>query len=247
MDVLIERETMKKMMMFVLCGFTGLNLVADDVRQPYVIHRKAEMVTRGEIPPFMQKEETLIVSNMPTFTVSEPLTNAFVFNNGEYVPPPIVVSVSNLAVLVNGIMIKDYESGVRRRESYVERVGVTPESVGKSVDYSAEYYVRCFQSDNMVYHFSNWSMQKSHGSNNAESILNLIEKARKAAQGDEQAKQELIKEMMLEYPISQSKVRTDWIERLATNTNLEARATRILEAKRERERQEQELRDQQNP
>ena len=66
--------------------------------------------------------------------------------------------------------------------------------------------------------------------------LALVEKARKAAQGDEQAQEELIKEMGLENHLS--KLNPDWIERLANNTNLETRATKILEAKRLRERQE---------
>jgi len=42
------------------------------------------------------------------------------------------------------------------------------------------------------------------------------------------------------------KIYPDWIERLANNTSLETRATAILEAKRERKRQEWERREQQN-
>jgi len=68
--------------------------------------------------------------------------------------------------------------------------------------------------------------------------------ARKAKNGDEQAKQMLIEEMGLENSLSH--IRPDWIERLANNIKLEARATQLLEAKREREKQERERREQQN-
>ena len=234
---------MKKMMMLVICGFTGLNLVADDTRQPYVIHRAKGSILAGE-RPFPPEDEVIIVSNMPTFTVSEPITNSFVFNNGEYIPPPYIVSVSNLTVFLNEIILYDYERMVHSREFYAGRMGgTTPENVARSVNSSAELWVDGLRFGS-VYHLIDGQRRISRNIQDGKSAWAVIELARKAAQDDDQAKQELIKEMGLE--THHVKLRSDWIERLASNTNLETRATRLLDAKRDRERKEQELRDQQN-
>ena len=82
------------------------------------------------------------------------------------------------------------------------------------------------------------------GMDDGSGALALIEMARKATQGDEQVKQQLIKSMGLENSLSH--IHPDWIERLAANTNLETRATQILETKRERERLERERREKPN-
>lgn len=78
--------------------------------------------------------------------------------------------------------------------------------------------------------------KSNSGMDDGSGILELIKTARKAVHGDDHAKQEIIKEMRLEN-VSE-KISFDWIERLANNTKLEARATKILEAKREREKKE---------
>ncbi|MCL2103751.1 MAG: hypothetical protein FWH21_01635 [Kiritimatiellaeota bacterium] len=110
---------MKRMLlatMFIVCGLTCLSLTADEARTAYVIQ---------------PGEETLVVTDMPTFTVSEPITNSFLSINGEYIEPPYVVSVSNLAIVSNGIMVQNDELQVYKREWYSGRVGVTPETIGK--------------------------------------------------------------------------------------------------------------------
>ena len=213
---------MKQMMTFTLCGFMGLNLMADDVKKPYLIQRE---------------NETLVVNDMPKFTVSEPITNSFIYFNGEYIPPPYIVSVSNLAVLINGVIVQDDEPRVHKREYYTGRVGATPETVGRLVDGSAESFVRGFKLGVVEHIASDGRLRGSMINDGDGGALALVKKARKAVQGDEQAKQELIDTMGL--TSRQIKLRPDWIERLANNTNLETRATKILEAKREREKQEE--------
>ena len=227
---------MKTLAMCAICMLFGLCLTADEIKQPYIIQRG---------------EEIIEVHNMPTFTESEPVNNSFVYVDGEYIAPPYIVSVSNLAVLINGVIIQNDEPKVRKRESYMGsiggmptgRVGATPENVGRSLDRAAKSYVDGLQGT--VTHFANGGILRGSllydGDGGA---LALVEKARKAMQGDEQAKQALIGDMGLQN--HQTILHPDWIERLATNTNLETRATAILEAKRERERQEQERREQQN-
>jgi hypothetical protein len=204
----------------------------------------AASVSRSENkPPYLIRRghESLAVSNMPTFTVSEPITNSFVYIDGEYIEPPYVVSVSNLAVCINGRAVRDFEPWVSKREAYPRRVGITPETVGSSVDYTYESYVRRL-SRGIVPKIVQGMEIKSSGLYDGDGGASaFIGKARKAAQGNEQARQELITEMGLEGAMQ--KIRPDWIQRLAGNTNLEARATRILEAKRQREQHERERRE----
>jgi hypothetical protein len=220
---------MKKLLTSATCVFIGMNLYADDVKQPFIIKRG---------------EETLVITDMPKFTQSEPITNSFVYYNGEYIPPPYVVSVSNLTVFINGFIIENFEPLVQKREWYTGRIGGTPETVGKSVDELAEYNVRSLK-EGAIFHLINGRPRISFAQRDGDGrALAIIEKARKATQGDEKAKQELIKDMGLEN--SMSFVHPDWIERLANHTNLETRATTIIEAKREKERLEKEKREQQN-
>ena len=116
--------------MLTMYGLTCLNLTADETKKPCLIQRG---------------EEVIMVSNMPTFTMSKPITNSFVYIDGKYIEPPYVVSVSNLVVLINGILVQDYEPRVHRREYYTGRVGTTPETVGKGVDRLAKSYVELLE------------------------------------------------------------------------------------------------------
>jgi hypothetical protein len=210
-----------------MCGFTCLNLAAGDMKKPYVIRRG---------------DETLTVSNMPASTVSEPITNSFVYIDGEYIVPPYVVSVSNLAVYINGHAVQDFEPWVAKRESYSRRVGITPESVGRSIDSTFRSYVEGLTRGSVT-KIARGVEVKSSGLHDGDGGASaIVEKAQRARNGDEQARQELITEMGLEGAMQ--KVRPDWIQRLAGNTDLETRAARILEAKRQREQHERERREQ---
>jgi hypothetical protein len=221
-----ERGMKTKTVLFAACVFFHLNLIAGEIRKPYVIRRG---------------DETLVVSNMPASTVSEPITNSFVYIDGEYIVPPYVVSVSNLAVCVNGHAVQDFEPMVHGRSHYSRRTGVTPESVGKSVDDLFESYTGMLRDGTAVY-LKNGSLRRGYAIRDGDGgALAHVEKAKKAVQGDEIARAELINEMRLDGTLP--KVRPDWIQRLAGNTNLEARATRILEAKRQREQHERERRE----
>jgi len=219
---------MKKVLIavtLVMYGVSDLCLMANEMKKPYFIQRS---------------EETLVVNDMPNFSKSEPISNSFVYIDGEYIEPPYLVSISNLSVRVNGRIAYDAEPYVKTREWYLaqpfKRVGITPENVGETVTRTYEYYVRNFQ-NGMIAHIVRGGPRISANQREGDGgALTIIEKARKAAQGDEQAKQELIKEMGLENSLSH--IHPDWIERLANNAKLEARATKILEAKREREKQE---------
>ena len=120
-----KENTMKKMvttLTLAMCGF--VNMKADDVKQPYIIQRADEVV---------------VVKNMPTFTVSEPISNSFVYINGEYINSLYIVSITNLAVCINGHVIRDYEPGVHTIEYYKSmpgrRIGGTPDNVGRTMDY----------------------------------------------------------------------------------------------------------------
>jgi hypothetical protein len=196
----------------------------------------------GGTPYLIRRDgEILAVSNMPAFTVSEPITNSFVYIDGEYIPPPYVVSASNLAVCINGRVIRDAEPWVKiPPKTHTHRVGITTESVGHSIDSSCESLVESLKKGGVSKFY--WGGQRSAGGGDDDGgALALVELARKAAKGDEQARRALVQEMGLENSLS--KVRPDWIQRLAGNTNLEARATRILEAKRQREQHERERRE----
>ena len=214
-----------------ICGFTSLKVVADEAKQPYIIKH-------GDV--------IMEVHNMPAPLVSEPISNSFVYVDGEYLEPPYIVSISNLTVRINGRIVNNPEPFVKPRESYGigRRIGLTPEKVGESVTWTYEHYVRSLQ-EGTISHiaggFPKLSFAQSDGDGRA---MTIIENARKAMQGDEQAKQAFTKSMGLESSLEF--VHPDWIERLANNTSLETRATAILEAKRERERQERERREQMN-
>lgn len=187
----------------------------------------------------------LVVSNMPVAKVSEPITNSFVYIDGEYIPSPYIVSISNLAVCINGKVVRDFEPWVAKRESYSRRVGITPETVARSVNYTYESYVKRLNHGISPKIIQGFELKSTGVYNDDGGAFALVEKARKAIRGDEQSKRELIEEMG--FANSMSKVRPDWIQRLANNTNLEIRATRILEAKRLKEQKEKERREQQNP
>jgi len=217
---------MKKMVTCATCLCIGLNLLADDIKQPYLIQRDNEI---------------LVIVEMPKSTLSDPISNSFVYVNGEYIVSPYIVSVSNLAVCINGRVIWDYEPRVKKIEDYLGRVGTTPETVANVVDGHYQSLVRRLTRGGTFQYY--WGGERSSGMDDGSGALKLIELAGKATKGDEQAKQTLIKEMRLENSLSH--VHPDWIERLANNTNLETRATAILEEKRERERLERERREQQ--
>jgi hypothetical protein len=57
-------RTAKTGAMLAMCGFIGLGLPAETAWRPYTIRRG---------------DEIMAVSNMPQFTVSEPVTNSFVY------------------------------------------------------------------------------------------------------------------------------------------------------------------------
>lgn len=223
---------MKTITTLAICGL-AVGLLAEEINNPYIIQRG---------------EETIVVNDMPAPRISDPISNSFVYIDGEYIEPPYVVSISNLSVRVNGRIVRDAEPYVKTREWYLaqpfKRVGITPESVGDSVNGTYEFYERRLKMGT-VSHVVNGAMRIGYASYDGDGgALALVEKARKAIQGDEKTKHQLINEMGLEN--HQAKLRPDWIERLANNTNLEVRATSILDAKREREQQEREKREQQN-
>ena len=210
----------------VMCGFSSLSLIAEEAKNTYVIQRG---------------DETLVVTDMPKPTVSVPITNSFVYIDGEYIEPPYVVSISNLSVRINGRVAYDAERYVKKREWYLAqpfpRVGITPESVGDEVTGTYEFYVRRLENGTISHIVGGGILTGASQGDGDGGAMALIEKARKAAQGDEQAKQAFANEMGLTAH-KVTPLHPDWIERLANNTNLETRATKILEAKRLRERQE---------
>jgi len=213
---------MKKMLTVVtlaICGLLGFGLAEDNTKKPYVIQRG---------------EEALEIIDMPKSTVSDPITNSFVYIDGEYIDLPYIVSVSNLAVCINGRIVTNYEPWVKKRESYPRRTGITPENVARSVDSEYQSLVNNLIKG-VTFHFYKGG-QLNSGMDDGSGALARMNLARKAIKGDNQAKQALIQEMRLENSLST--VHPDWIERLANNTKLEARATKILEAKREHERKE---------
>jgi len=231
-----KKPIMKKMTASATLLFISLLHKADDVKQPYTIQRG---------------EEIIVIINMPKFSASEPISNSFVYIDGEYVPFPYVVSVTNLSVFINGRLARNYERMVHTHEFYQRQSAmgrrvsmIMPETVGKLVDDSAERFVESLQRG-VVDHIIGGSPRIGSALGNGDGgALALIDQARKAVKGDEKAKQELTKAMGLENSLS--RVPPDWIEKLANNTKLETRATAIIEAKRERERQERERREQQN-
>jgi hypothetical protein len=152
-------------------------------------------------------------------------------------------------VLVNGVMVRNHEPLVHSHEYIQSQMGmgrrvsmINPETVGKYVDDSAERFARSLQMGSVEHILGGYPQKGSALGNGDGGALALVEMARKATKGDEQAKQKLKEAMHLENAM----LRPDWIERLANNTNLETRATVIIEAKREKERQERERREQQN-
>ena len=209
----------------VMCGLPSLSLIAEEAKNAYVIQRG---------------DETLVVTDMPKSTVSVPITNSFVYIDGEYIEPPYIVSISNLSVRINGRVAYNAEPFVKTRDWYLaqpfKRVGITPESVGDEVTRTYEYYVQRLQNGTISHIVREGPRIGAAQRDGDGGALALVELARKANQGDEQAKQGLIVAMGLENSLQH--IRPDWIERLANNTNLETRATKILEAKRLRERQE---------
>ena len=149
-------------------------------------------------------------------------------------------------VCINGYVISDFESGVHNLEYYKRmsgrRIGGTPDTVARSMDYLCNSLVQSLTRGMVKEYYGGG--ERSSGMDDGSGALARIELARKAIKGDEQAKGKLIDGMRLNESLSH--VHPDWIERLATNTKLETRATTILEAKREREKKERERREQQN-
>ena len=201
-------------------GFISVNLLADEAKQPYIIQRE---------------DGNLIVNNMPQQKTSEPITVGFVYISGEYIEPPYIVSVSNLAICINGRVIQNDEPLVRKREFYApfNRVGITPESVAEEVDSSYESWVGYFQKGSVTkFAREGGGSYACIGNRNGDGeALSYIELAKKAKQGDEKAREELTRAFTLGGMFTLD-FHPDWVERLATNTNLEARATAILEAKK---------------
>lgn len=240
---------MKTIVILSILGFVFTpSLFSEDVRKPY---------------GFYQKGELLIVSNIPVFTASAPITNGFLYVDGEYISAPYVVSVSNLAVCVNGRVLCDYSTLIRKKKASpvgyvtsqsepsviktvgVRQGGITLDNVGKHIDSASKALTNALCIGSAKFYVNGFPCRSYLAHEGDGGAATLIEKARKARNGDEQAKRELIEEMGLENSLS--KVRPDWIQRLANNTNLEIRATRILEAKRLKEQKEKERREQQNP
>jgi len=209
----------------IMYGFTCLNLMADEIKQPYTI---------------LRGDATLVVSDTPKFKTSEPIPNSFVYIDGEYIHSPYIITVTNLAVCINGRVVTNYEPWVNTREFYLPgRIGITPESVAQSIDSECESLVQNLTRGG-TFHFYKGG-KRSSGMDDGSGALALIGLAQKATKGDEQAKQTLIETMGLKNSLSS--LHPDWIKRLANNKNLETRATTILEEKREREKQERERRD----
>ena len=177
---------MKKMLTTAtLVGFTSLTLLADEANQPYIIQRDDEVIE---------------ILEMPMFTVSEPISNSFLYINGEYIEPPYIVSVSNLTVLINGIMVKNFEPSVHSWEWWENRggrIGLTPDRVRESVDSLAEDFVEGFKLG-IVQHLANGGRLSSSMLRGGDGgALSIIERARKALKGDEQAKKQFAREMGL--------------------------------------------------
>ena len=118
------------------------------------------------------------------------------------------------------------------------------DNVGIHIDQFYESYVNRLSQGIVLMNVRGFEVKSTVLSGGDGGTLALVVKARKAMQGDEQAKQSLLGEMGLTN--YQTILHPDWIERLANNTNLETRATQIIETKRERERLERERREQQN-
>ena len=85
--------TMRTAATTAISGLICFNLMADEVENNFFVRRG---------------DKTFIVNNTPQHTVSEPINNSFVYIAGEYVEPPYIVSVSNLAVCINGRIINDF-------------------------------------------------------------------------------------------------------------------------------------------
>ena len=300
--------------MFTMCGFTSLNLVANEAKKPYVIQRG---------------DKTFVVNDMPKFTKSSPIENSFVYIAGEYIDPPYVVSISNLAIYINERIVNDYAPLVRtpsspplipeerpvlpegisketdmydervrgfvrdmyfylqgekefnteekteamlsiyqslpniknverdmrnpvylnltyqdgktvrvRIQSFTRRPAYTLENVGSNVDSEYESWVRRLQTGEVIKFVRTGGGYSSARSEDGDGgALILLDLARKVEHGDEKAREALINAFKLGESVPD--FHPNWIERLANNTNLETRATKILEAKREREKQEE--------
>ena len=312
-------KTMRITATMAISGFICLNLLADETESEFLVQRG---------------EKTFIVNSKPQHTVSEPIHNSFVYIAGEYIEPPYIVSVSNLAVCINHRVVNDFASivfipsprpaiprerpvlseSINRETSIndehlrkyvqqmllflqgenkfdidqkaealisiyqslpnikaVERDSKVPtclqltfqdgttigthfqslprkpaynlNNVGMAVDRDYENWVQNLQAGEVIkfFHEGGGSRSSQRISDGDGGALAIVELARKAKSGEEHAKQQLIVTMGVKDSLST--LHPDWIERLANNTNLEVRATRILEVKRERERKERERRE----
>ena len=76
-----------------ICSFTCLTLMADEVIKTFIIQKD---------------EKTFEVSNMPTFTTSEPIANSIVYIDNELVEPPYIVATSNLNVYINERVVREF-------------------------------------------------------------------------------------------------------------------------------------------
>ena len=120
--------TMRTAATAAISGFICFNLLADE-------NENKCFVQRGD--------KTFIVNNTPQHTTSEPVHNSFVYIAGEYVEPPYIVSVSNLAVCINGRIVNDYASDVfipSPRPVIPKERPVLPEEINKDTDMYNESY-----------------------------------------------------------------------------------------------------------
>ena len=118
--------TMRTAATTAISGFICFNLMADE-------NENKCFVQRGD--------KTFIVNNTPQHTVSEPIHNSFVYIAGEYVEPPYIVSVSNLAVCINGRIVNDYASDVfipSPRPVIPQERPVLPNEISKETDNNDE-------------------------------------------------------------------------------------------------------------
>ena len=85
---------MKKLLTtLAIYGFTCLNFMANEVKKSFIIQKDGK---------------SFEVTNLPVFTKSEPITNSFVYIDGEYVEPPYIISTSNLVVYINERIIRNF-------------------------------------------------------------------------------------------------------------------------------------------
>jgi hypothetical protein len=78
-----------------------------------------------------QQEQLYRQAKRPAFSRSAPITNSFVFLNGEYLETPYIVSCSNLVIQINGRVIADYSSQLAAAPSIPRERPAVPASFSK--------------------------------------------------------------------------------------------------------------------